>query len=116
MSYTLKMKSLFSIATKFFESIICDKTSGAPCASHVASGVRRLYVNLHVFNSVSKISGLHNSWLAICFSRYDALHKMPNTRFTVRFFSEMSDRLGSFSFSKIQWLNVYSKCNLQSFF
>lgn len=102
MSYTLKMKSLLSRATKFFALMMCDKTSGAPCASHAASGVRRLYVCRHVFSSVSNTSGLHSSWMGSCFNRYEALHRMPNTMLMVFFFSEMSDWLGSFSFSGMQ--------------
>lgn len=107
------MKSLFSRATKFFALMMCDKTSGAPCASQVASGVRRLYVNRHVFSSVSNISGLHNSWMASCFNRYEALQRMPNTILTVFFFSEMSDWLGSFSFSTKQ--SKAKQINVQMF-
>lgn len=93
------MKLLLSNGTKFFASIMCDKTIGAPCESQAVSFDRRLYVKRHVLINISNTSGLQSSLIDNCFRRYDAMHNMFNTNFTRFFFSAMSDDFGSFPFS-----------------
>lgn len=93
------MKLLLSNGTKFFASMMCDKTIGAPCESQAVSFDRRLYVKRHVLINISNTSGLQSSLIDNCFRRYDAMHNMFNTNLTRFFFSAISDDFGSFPFS-----------------
>lgn len=79
---------------------MCDKTIGAPAESQAASVECRLYVRRHVFINIFRVSGLQSTLMGNPFKRYDALHKMLNTKLMVFFFSEISDWFGSLPFSE----------------